>query len=100
MVEGGRLGASLDVLLDVLDPEGRRESVGNEVGTLTLGGASLEALPEDVEPPPPSPPDDDPPPDEPDEDEPPLVRGMAVWAARLAGTANAAATESTMSERE
>lgn len=81
MVEGRLTGSLRDRPLDTLELDGRRESVGNDVGMLTRGGASLDELPElpeDVEPPPPPPPDEDPPPDEPDDEEPPLVRGMAV----------------------
>ncbi|MDA1307606.1 MAG: hypothetical protein O2917_10130 [Acidobacteria bacterium] len=76
IVEEGRLGASLAVLLDVAEPERRRESVDGDGGRLTRDGSRDELL-EDVESPPP-PPDEVPPPDDPEDDEPPLVRGMAV----------------------
>jgi len=72
------------------DDEGRRESVGADgIG----GGDTRLSPPEDVEPPP------DEPPDEPDEDDP-VVRGIAVWADNTAGTARAAVTDRTTSERE
>jgi len=78
------------------DEDGRRESVGVE--GIAGGDTRLSPPPDEVEEPPPDDPPDDPP-DEPDEDDPP-VRGIAVWADRSAGTAKAAVTDRTTSERE
>jgi len=76
------------------DDEGRRESLGNDGIGGGVARLSPEPPPDEVEEPPP-----DEPPDDPDEDDP-LGRGTAVWAANTAGTAKAAVTDRTTSERE
>jgi len=85
---------------DEEEPEGRLESVGIDgmFGTLTRELLSTPPPPlDDVVLPPPPP--ELLPPDEPDDEDPP-VRGIAVCAASVAGTARAAATDKTTSERE